>query len=81
MRFEILGTGCYKCIHLERLLHEVLEESGRKDVEILRIDDERKIRKFMPLDEIPRLIPDGKLVASRVIPERGDLEGWLAAKQ
>jgi hypothetical protein len=78
MKVEILGTGCNKCIHLERLLHEVRKESGRKDVEIIRIDDERVIRKYLPLDEIPGLVIDGKLVTSRVIPERGDLEGWLA---
>lgn len=81
MRVEILGTGCYKCIHLERLLHDVLKESGRRDVEILRIDDERKIRKYMPIDEIPGLVIDGKLVTTRAIPERGDLEGWLAGGQ
>ena len=78
MRVEILGTGCYGCIHLERLVHEVLRESGRTDVQVIRINDERKIRKFMPPGEAPGLIIDGWLVTTQVVPEREELASWLA---
>jgi hypothetical protein len=79
MRIEILGTGCYKCIRLEILLHEVLREVGGMDVEIARIDEERAIRKFMPLDEIPGLLIDGHLVSTREVPDRARLREWLRA--
>jgi hypothetical protein len=79
MKIEVLGTGCYQCIRLENLIHEVLTEEGRTGVEIIRIDDERAIRKFMPLDEIPGLVIDGNLVCTGQVPDRAILAGWLAA--
>jgi len=80
MKIEILGTGCYKCIQLESLIHEVLRDVRRTDVEIQRIDNERAIRKFMPLDEIPGLIIDGHLVSTARIPDRATLVDWLGTK-
>lgn len=79
MRIEVLGTGCYRCIRLENLIHAVLSELGRAEVEIIRIDDERAIRRFMPLDEIPGLVIDGSLVSTGQVPDRAILAGWLAA--
>jgi hypothetical protein len=77
MRIQVLGTGCYKCIQLQSLIHEVVRELGRTDVEVLRIDDERTIRKFMPPDAIPGLVIDGRLVVSGRIPDRATLRAWL----
>jgi hypothetical protein len=79
MKIEVLGTGCYKCIQLENLIHEILTEVGRTGVEIIRIDDERTIRKVMPPDEIPGLVIDGSLVSTGQVPDRATLAGWLAA--
>jgi hypothetical protein len=82
MRIQILGTGCYNCIQLETLVNDVCEELGMKDVEIARINDERSVRKFMPLDEIPGLVIDGHLVSTRLVPTREILKEWLSeAKQ
>ncbi|HLC04270.1 MAG TPA: thioredoxin family protein [Anaerolineales bacterium] len=80
MRIEILGTGCYKCVRLESLIHEVTREAGRTDVEIIRVDHESAIRKFMPLDEIPGLVIDGHLVGTGRVPDRATLVEWLGVK-
>ncbi len=77
MKIEILGTGCYKCIKLETLLNEVLQELGKREVEIIRNSDEHYIRKFMPLDEIPGILIDGHLVSTGEVPERETLIAWL----
>jgi hypothetical protein len=77
MKIEILGTGCYKCIQLEALVNEVLVELGKTGVEVSRISDERYIRKFMPLDEIPGLLIDGHLISSRDLPDRATLINWF----
>lgn len=77
MKIEILGTGCFKCIKLEALVNEVLQELGKGGVEITRNSDERYISKFMPLDEIPGMLIDGHLVISGQVPERETLIAWF----
>jgi len=77
MKIEVLGTGCYNCIKLETLIEEILVELGQTDVEIVRIDDEQTIRKYMPLDELPGLVINGVLASVREVPDRGILKSWL----
>ena len=77
MKIEILGTGCYNCIKLETLIHEVLVELKKGDVDIVRIDDEAYIRKYMPLDELPGLVINGVLASVRELPDRNMLVTWF----
>ncbi|HSB91003.1 MAG TPA: hypothetical protein VLD63_13380 [Anaerolineales bacterium] len=39
----MLGTGCFKCIDLERLLSEVLEETVKSNVAVERVSDDRRL--------------------------------------
>ncbi len=78
MKIEILGTGCYNCLELEMLVSDVLRQLGKTDVEVVRVDDEKQIRHYMPLDEIPGLVIDGVLVCTRQLPERDELLKWLS---
>ncbi len=78
MKIEILGTGCYNCLELEMLVSDVLRQLGKTDVEVVRVDDEKQIRHYMPLDEIPGLVIDGVLVCMRQLPERDELLKWLS---
>jgi hypothetical protein len=78
MKIEILGTGCYNCIKLEALVNEVLGELGKSGIDIVRISDERTIRKHMPLDEIPGLLIDGILVSTNELPTRESLVEWFS---
>jgi hypothetical protein len=79
MKIQILGTGCHNCLKLERLLAEVIARSGRTDVTVERIDDERIIRHYLPLDAIPGLLIDGRLVSQREVPTIETLLDWLKA--
>ena len=81
MKVEILGTGCHNCLILEDLIHEVLRNLGRTDVEVIRNSDERAIRKHMPLDESPGLLIDGVLASTREVPSRETLREWLSEHQ
>jgi hypothetical protein len=72
-----LGTGCYNCIELETLINEVLIELGKSSIEVVRVSDERAIRRYMPLDEVPGLLIDGRLVSVREVPDRETLVNWL----
>ncbi len=77
MKIQILGTGCHNCLELERRLAEAITKLGRKDVEVERIDDERTIRHHIPLDAIPGLLIDGRLVSERQVPDIAILLEWL----
>ena len=78
MKIEILGTGCYKCVELETLIDEVLQELGKTDVEVVRVNDEKRIQHFIPLDEIPGLLIDGILASTSELPPREKLVEWLS---
>lgn len=78
MKIEILGTGCYNCIQLEALVDDVLRELGKSGIEVVRINDEGTIRKYMPLDEIPGLLIDGVLASVNELPRRETLVEWLS---
>ena len=78
MKIEILGTGCYNCVKLETLIDEVAEQLGATKFEIERVNDEKRVLQYMPLDEIPGLLIDGVLVSTREIPPRETLVEWLS---
>ena len=79
MKIQVLGTGCHNCLELEMRLAEAIAKSGRKDVVMERVDDERTIRHHIPLDAIPGLLIDGRLVSERQVPDVKMLLGWLKA--
>lgn len=78
MKIEVLGTGCFNCIKLEALINDVLDELGKSGIELVRVSDERTIRKHMPLDEIPGLLIDGVLVSTGKLPTRETLVEWFS---
>lgn len=78
MKIEILGTGCFNCVKLETLVDEVLQELGKTDVEVVRVDEEKRIRHYISLDEIPGLLIDGVLASTRELPSREMLIKWLS---
>ena len=77
MKIHILGTGCHNCIELELRLAEAITRSGRNDVNMERIDDEKIIRHHIPLDAIPGLLIDGQLVSQREVPGIDTLLEWM----
>ncbi len=79
MKIQILGTGCHNCLELERRLAEAITKLGRTDAQVERVDDERIIRHHIPLDAIPGLLIDGRLVSQREVPNVETLLDWLKA--
>lgn len=77
MKIQVLGTGCHNCLELELRLAEVVAKSGRTDIVVERVDDERIIRQHIPLEAIPGLLIDGRLVSERWVPEVETLLSWL----
>jgi hypothetical protein len=79
MKIQVLGTGCHNCLELEMRLAEAIQRLRRIDIMVERIDDEHVIRHHIPLDEIPGLLIDGRLVSRHEVPTVEKLVEWLNA--
>ncbi|DAB29978.1 MAG TPA: thioredoxin family protein [Sulfurimonas sp. UBA12504] len=62
MKIEVLGTGCAKCITLEKVVKEAVAKSG-KFAQILKVDDIIKIMEYGVMST-PGLVIDGKVVST-----------------
>lgn len=62
MKIEVLGTGCAKCITLEKVVKEAVAKSG-KFAQIEKVDDIMKIMEYQVVST-PGLVIDGKVVSS-----------------
>ncbi len=76
---KVLGTGCHNCLELERRLADALGKLGRNDIDVERVDDERIILRYLPLDAIPGLLINNRLVSQRQVPDIETLVDWLQA--
>lgn len=62
MKIEVLGTGCAKCISLEKVVKEAVAKSG-KFAQIQKVDDIVTIMEYGVMST-PGLVIDGKVVSS-----------------
>lgn len=62
MKIEVLGTGCAKCITLEKVVKEAVAKSG-KFAQVEKIDDIMKIMQYQVIST-PGLVIDGKVVST-----------------
>lgn len=62
MKIEVLGTGCAKCITLEKVVKEAVAKSG-KFAQIEKVDDIMKIMEYQVVST-PGLVIDGKVVST-----------------
>jgi len=62
MKIEVLGTGCAKCVTLEKVVKEAVAKSG-KFAQIEKVDDIMKIMEYQVVST-PGLVIDGKVVSS-----------------
>ena len=62
MKIEVLGTGCAKCVTLEKVVKEAVAKSG-KFAQIEKVDDIMKIMEYQVVST-PGLVIDGKVVST-----------------
>jgi len=71
MNIKILGTGCPRCLQLEKVVKEVVDELGI-DIEVEEVKDIKKIMEYSILTT-PGLVIDEKLVSSGQVPNKGEI--------
>jgi small redox-active disulfide protein 2 len=62
MKIEVLGTGCAKCVALEKVVKEAVAQSGRF-AQIEKVEDIMKIMAYQVITT-PGLVIDGTVVSS-----------------
>lgn len=62
MKIEILGTGCAKCITMEKVVKEAVAKSG-KFAQVEKVDDILQIMEYQVIST-PGLVIDGKVVST-----------------
>ena len=72
---KVLGSGCSRCVQLEKLLRKVVETQGTY-VQVEKVTEIQEIMKYNILST-PGLVIDGKLVSAGKIPSETEIARWL----
>lgn len=75
MNIKVLGTGCSKCMALEKALHEVLGEMGLQ-AEVEEVKDMGRILEY-PILTTPGLVINEKVVLFGRVPKKDELRELL----
>jgi len=75
MDIKILGTGCAKCQQTEKLVREVLDETGVA-AQVEKVADIKSITKYGVMIT-PAVVVDGEVKIVGKIPKKEDIKSWL----
>ncbi len=75
MDIKILGTGCAKCEQTEKLVKEVLAETG-VIAQVEKVVDIKRITKYGVMIT-PAVVVDGEVKIVGKIPKKEDIMTWL----
>ena len=79
MCVKILGPSCGKCVRLESLVIEILQELGETDAIVEKIAEPSLIDRYL-VEDPPGLLINEKLYwGGGDLPGREQLRGWLKA--
>ena len=75
MEIKVLGPGCAKCKKAEKIVRDVVAETGiNADVE--KVTDMLKIAEYGVM-ATPAVVVDGDVKIVGKIPNRDDVKSWL----
>ncbi|MCK5687343.1 TM0996/MTH895 family glutaredoxin-like protein [bacterium] len=78
MEIKVLGTGCSKCIALEKAVKETVEENGIEAV-VTKIEDIVEIMAY-GIMSTPAIVIDGKVLVKGRVPASSELKELLTNK-
>jgi len=76
MEIKILGPGCAKCNKTEKLVREVIEETGI-DASVEKVSDMMQTASYGVFGT-PSVIIDNEVKCSGKVPKKNDIKAWLA---
>ncbi len=75
MEIKVLGPGCAKCNKTEKLVQEVIKETG-VDATVEKVTDMMQIASYGVFGT-PSVIVDGEVKCTGKVPKKPDIESWL----
>ena len=75
MEIKVLGPGCAKCSKTEKLVQEVIRETG-VDATVEKISDMMQIASY-GVFATPSVIIDNQVKCSGKVPKKEDIKKWL----
>ena len=75
MEIKVLGPGCAKCSKTEKLVQEVIKETGI-DATVEKISDMMQIASYGVFGT-PSVIVDGDVKCTGKVPKKTDIKKWL----
>ena len=75
MEIKVLGPGCPKCKQTEKIVKEVVSETG-SDAQIEKVTDLMKIAGYGVFGT-PAVIVDGEVKCVGKIPKKDDIKSWI----
>ncbi|WP_020588775.1 thioredoxin family protein [Desulfobacter curvatus] len=76
MEIKVLGPGCAKCSKAEKLVLEVIKETGA-DATVEKVTDMLQIASYGVFGT-PSIIVDGEVKCVGKVPKKADIKTWLA---
>jgi small redox-active disulfide protein 2 len=75
MEIKILGPGCARCKQVEKVIREVLTETGM-EATVDKVKDFEQIAVY-GLFGTPTVVIDGEVKSVRKIPKKEDILKWI----
>ena len=75
MEIKVLGTGCAKCIALEKAVRETVNENGI-DAVVTKVEDIVEIMGY-GIMITPALVVDGKIIIKGRVPSSNEIKELL----
>ncbi len=75
MEIKVLGPGCAKCSKTEKLVREVIQDTG-VDATIEKVSDMMQIASYGVFGT-PSVIVDGEVKCTGKVPKKADVLAWL----
>ncbi len=75
MEIKVLGPGCAKCKKTEKLVQEVIKETG-VDATVEKVSDMMQIASYGVFGT-PSVIVDGDVKCTGKVPKKNDIKKWL----
>ncbi|MBW2108044.1 MAG: TM0996/MTH895 family glutaredoxin-like protein [Deltaproteobacteria bacterium] len=75
MEIKVLGAGCPKCKHAEKVVREAVEASG-VDTQVEKVTDMMEIARYGVFGT-PAVVIDGDVKCVGKVPKKEDVIGWI----
>ncbi|WP_300461491.1 thioredoxin family protein [Desulfobacula sp.] len=75
MDIKVLGPGCAKCKKTEKLVQEVIKETG-VEATVEKVSDMMQIASYGVFGT-PSVIVDGEVKCAGKVPKKDDIKKWL----